>query len=107
MLGTIVNVLEAYFLLDAPRILQAGLLRPLDSFILTLSHQVAAVELLRSFNAAMKEAVSANLKHMTGALCLLTQVAPPALWGEALHMSGVFASVWKTLEEDKVMLLNL
>ena len=106
MLGTIVNVLEAYFLLDAPRILQAGFLPPPDSFILILSHQVTAVELLRAFNTAMKEAVSANLKHMIGALGLLTQIAPPALWGEALHTSGVFASVWETLEEDKVMLLQ-
>ncbi|PIL37210.1 hypothetical protein GSI_00903 [Ganoderma sinense ZZ0214-1] len=87
MLGTIIHILEAYFLLDASRILQAG---------------VAAAELFSAFNIAMKEALSANLKHMTGALSLLTQVAPSALWGEALHRSGVFASVWKTLEEDKL-----
>ncbi|KAM5532278.1 hypothetical protein V8D89_014036 [Ganoderma adspersum] len=84
MLGTIVHIIESYFLLDASRILQ-----------------VAAAELFGAFNAAMKEALSANLKHMTGALCLLTQVTPPALWGEAMHTSGVFAHVWKTLEEDK------
>ncbi|KAI1796323.1 ARM repeat-containing protein [Ganoderma leucocontextum] len=90
MLGTIVHILESYFLLDASRILQ-----------------VAAAELLRAFNTAIKEAIPANIKHMTGALCLLTQVAPPALWGEALHTSGVFASVWKALEEDKFTALVL
>ncbi|TBU32713.1 ARM repeat-containing protein [Dichomitus squalens] len=86
LLGTVVHILESYFLLDAPRILQ-----------------VAAVDLLRAFNAAITEgAISTNIKHMTSALCLLTQVAPPALWGEAMHSSGLFLTVWKGLEEDKL-----
>ena len=42
--------------------------------------------MLRAFNAAITEgAITANIKHMTVALCLLTQVAPPALWGEAMQ----------------------
>ena len=69
---------------------------------------MAAVDLLRAFNAAITEgAITANIKHMTVALCLLTQVAPPALWGEAMHSSGLFLTVWKGLEEDKVGLTRL
>ena len=39
---------------------------------------------------------------MTSTLALLFQIAPPALWGEALHVSGLFATIVKGLEEDKV-----
>lgn len=64
--------------------------------------QFSAVELLRAFNTAMNEALAANIKNMTTALAMLFQVAPPGLWGEALHLSGVFATIVKGLEEDKV-----
>ncbi|KAI0375701.1 ARM repeat-containing protein [Pilatotrama ljubarskyi] len=85
VLGTIVHIVESYFLLDAPRILQ-----------------LHALDLLRAFNAAINEATSVNVKQMTSALCLLFQIAPPGLWGEALHVSGLFATIVKALEGDKL-----
>ncbi|KAI9000953.1 ARM repeat-containing protein [Trametes punicea] len=85
VLGTIVHIIESYFLLDAPRILQ-----------------LYAVDLLRAFNTAINEAVNTNIKQMTTALCLLFQIAPPGLWGEALHVSGLFATIVKGLDEDKL-----
>ncbi|CDO76254.1 hypothetical protein BN946_scf184470.g12 [Trametes cinnabarina] len=85
VLGTVVHMMESYFLLDAPRILQ-----------------LCAVDLLRAFNTAINEAVNTNIKQMTSALCLLFQVAPPGLWGEALHVSGLFATIVKGLDEDKL-----
>ena len=39
---------------------------------------------------------------MTVVLCMLFQIAPPALWGEAVHVSGLFTTIVKGLEEDKV-----
>ncbi|KAL7282456.1 hypothetical protein ACG7TL_003927 [Trametes sanguinea] len=85
VLGTIVHIIESYFLLNAPRILQ-----------------LCAIDLLRAFNTAINEAVNTNIKQMTVALCLLFQVAPPGLWGEALHVSGLFATIVKGLDEDKL-----
>ncbi|KAL1944202.1 hypothetical protein VTO73DRAFT_3387 [Trametes versicolor] len=85
VLGTIVHIVESYILLDGPRILQ-----------------MCAVDLLRAFDAAMKQATGTNVKQMTTALCLLFQIAPPGLWGEAMHISGLFAAIVKGLEEEKL-----
>ncbi|KAI0352893.1 ARM repeat-containing protein [Trametes cingulata] len=85
VLGTIVHIIESYFLLDAPRILQ-----------------LHALDMLRAFNGAINQATNVNIKQMTSALCLLFQIAPPGLWGEALHVSGLFATIVKGLEEDKL-----
>ena len=60
------------------------------------------MDLLRAFNTAIGGAIAANIKHMTVALSLLFQIAPPALWGEAMHVSGLFTTIVKGLEEDKV-----
>ncbi|KAI0660923.1 ARM repeat-containing protein [Cubamyces menziesii] len=85
VLGTIVHIVESYFLLDAPRILQLYVL-----------------DIFRAFHVAINEAVHTNVKQMTTALCLLFQIAPSGLWGEALHVSGLFATFVKGLEEDKL-----
>ncbi|OJT10170.1 Importin-11 [Trametes pubescens] len=85
VLGTIVHIVESYILLDGPRILQ-----------------MCAVELLRAFDAAMKQATGTNVKQMTTALCLLFQIARSGLWGEAMHISGLFAAIVKALEEEKL-----
>ncbi|KAI0638247.1 ARM repeat-containing protein [Trametes polyzona] len=90
VLGTIVHIVESYLLLDAPRILQ-----------------LSALDLLRAFTAAMKEAMGTNVKQMSTALCLLFQIAPSGLWGEALHVSGLFAYIVHGLEEDKLPVLVL
>ncbi|KAI0750869.1 ARM repeat-containing protein [Daedaleopsis nitida] len=90
LLGTIVHIHESYFLLDAQSVLQ-----------------LSAVDLLRAFNTAMNQAVGGNVKDMTAALALLFQIAPPVLWGEAAHISGLFASLVKGLEEDKLTTLIL
>ncbi|KAI0722911.1 ARM repeat-containing protein [Earliella scabrosa] len=90
LLGTIVRIHESYFLLDAPRVLQ-----------------LSAVDVFRAFNTAINEAIAANIKDMTSTLALLFQIAPPALWGEALHVSGLFATIVKGLEEDKLPTLVL
>ena len=39
---------------------------------------------------------------MTTSLQLLFQIAPSGLWGEAMHVSGLFATIVRGLEEDKV-----
>ncbi|KAI0677486.1 ARM repeat-containing protein [Trametes maxima] len=86
VLGTIVNITESYFLLDAPRILQ-----------------LYAVDLLRAFDVALKQAtLTTSNKQLSTALSLLFQIAPPALWGEALHHSGLFATFVKALDEEKL-----
>lgn len=56
---------------------------------------------MKAFNIAFQNAITLNVKHMTVALCMLFQIAPSALWGEALHISGLFTTIVKSLEEDK------
>jgi len=41
------------------------------------------------------------------AIQLLLQLAPPAFWGEALHVSGLFACITKALLDEKVEVLLL
>ncbi len=68
---------------------------------------MCAVELLRAFDAAMKQATGTNVKQMTTALRLLFQIAPSGLWGEAMHISGLFAAIVKALEEEKVRISDM
>lgn len=68
---------------------------------------MCAVDLLRAFDAAMKQATGTNVKQMTAALCLLFQIAPTGLWGEAMHISGLFAAIVKGLEEEKVRISGM
>ena len=100
--GTIVRIHESYFLLDAPRILQVSFAR---AFVSTSysnkTFQLGAVDLFRAFNSGISEAIAINVKQMTTALCMLLQIAPAGLWGEALHVSGLFATIVTGLEEDK------
>ena len=44
---------------------------------------------------------------MTTALCMLLQITPAGLWGEALHVSGLFATIVRGLEEDKARVLDI
>ena len=48
----------------------------------------------------MKQAMQMNVKQMAIAVNLALQLAPSDLWGQALHVSGLFAYIVKTLEEE-------
>jgi hypothetical protein len=50
----------------------------------------------------MNEAIQVNVKDMAIALQLVLQLAPSNLWGEAMHNSGLFASIVNALKDDKV-----
>lgn len=56
-----------------------------------------------AFEAGMKQAMQMNVKQMAIAVNLALQLAPSELWGQALHVSGLFAYIVKTLEEEKVV----
>ncbi|GLB33947.1 putative ARM repeat-containing protein [Lyophyllum shimeji] len=92
LLGKIISILESYFLLDAPGLLQA-----------------CNVQLFSAFLAAFKNesVVLLNAADMTRALNLLVQMAPSTLWGEALHSSGLFAYILTTLVEGEASTLLL
>lgn len=55
----------------------------------------------------MTQAIQVNVKDMAIALQLALQLAPSSLWGEALHVSGLFAYIVGGLKEDKVRPPNL
>ncbi|KAJ6539488.1 armadillo-type protein [Mycena capillaripes] len=85
LLGKAINILDAYFLLDGVLILQTF-----------------AVDLFRAFSVALSSAaVATNLKDMLISLNLLVQVAPSTLWGEAMHVSGLFSLLMKTILEGE------
>ncbi|KAF9008940.1 armadillo-type protein [Cyathus striatus] len=93
LLGRITDILESYFLLDAPGILQ-----------------MFSSQLFTAFLGALKsKAVIANLKDILDVLCLLIQISPSSLWGEALHTSGLFAHILTNLidaESDTTFLTH-
>lgn len=61
------------------------------------------MDLFRAFHTALKSgAVILNMKDMVIALNLLVQIAPAALWGEAMHISGLFAYLLNALIEGEV-----
>lgn len=45
------------------------------------------------------------MKDMIISLSLLVQVSPPALWGEAMHTSGLFNHLLMNLVEGEVRVL--
>ncbi|OCH87913.1 ARM repeat-containing protein [Obba rivulosa] len=90
LLGKVTHILESYFLLDAPRVLQ-----------------MYANDLLSGFLKAMHQALPVNVKGMLVSLQLLFQVAPAHLWGAPLHTSGLFAHIAKVLMDDKATTMLL
>lgn len=90
LLGSVIMILESYYLLDASRVLQ-----------------FYAVDLLRAYVKAIGQAVAVNVHEMATSLTILFQIAPAALWGEAMHVSGLFALIVDTLLEDKAQTILL
>ncbi|TFK29370.1 ran binding protein 11 [Coprinopsis marcescibilis] len=85
LLGKITSVVESYFILDAPALLQ-----------------FYANDIFRAFLEALKSpALSINIKDMVISLGFLVQLAPSSLWGEPLHTSGLFAHLLLTLNEGE------
>ncbi|KAG6854857.1 hypothetical protein C0991_012047 [Blastosporella zonata] len=86
LLGTIINIVESYLILDASAILQA-----------------CSVQLFTAFVKAFESSpiTTTNATGMTRTLNLLLQLAPSNLWGEALHTSGLFGYILTTLIEGE------
>lgn len=60
-----------------------------------------AVNFFQALIAAMDHAIPVNVKDMTTALQLALQLAPSTLWGEALHVSGLFSYIVDGLKDSK------
>ncbi|KAF7332027.1 Importin N-terminal domain-containing protein [Mycena kentingensis (nom. inval.)] len=85
LLGKAIDIVLAHFFLDAPLILQNS-----------------AVQLFQAFVSALSSAaVDRNVKDMIIALNFLVQLAPAALWGEAMHTSGLFSVLLKAIVENE------
>lgn len=90
LLGSITGIMEAYFFLDAPALLQRFGVDVFQAFTLGLKSSAALI----------------NLKDMVIALEYLVQLAPSSLWGEPMHSSGLFAHLISTLVEGEVGRVN-
>ena len=68
--------------------------------------KVLAVDLFSAAKNLISLAPAVNVKCMMITVNLLLQLAPAELWGEALHVSGLFVDIVKALEEEKVRSLH-
>ncbi|KIP12739.1 hypothetical protein PHLGIDRAFT_97377 [Phlebiopsis gigantea 11061_1 CR5-6] len=85
LLGKITSIIDSYILLDPSRVLQA-----------------CAKELFMALGKGMQQAAQMNVKDMAISINMLVQLAPSSLWGEALHSSGLFAYLVKSLQEEQI-----
>lgn len=92
ILGNTVQVMESYYLLDAPGLLQRHGMPLFEAYTKALSSNAV---------------VGVNNCQMVGSLALLVRLAPAPLWGEAMHTSGLFATLLKTLTEGEAETLLL
>ncbi|KAG8903449.1 hypothetical protein FRB99_003271 [Tulasnella sp. 403] len=77
LLGTVNKLLESYYLIDCPAVLQ-----------------LCAPQLLAAYANAHRQAISTNIKDITESLELMLQLSGSALnWAQAMHTSGFFASL--------------
>ncbi|KAF8076536.1 armadillo-type protein [Lyophyllum atratum] len=87
LLGKTISILESYFLLDAP-----GVLQLFSAFVTAFKNESVIV---------------LNATDMMRALNLVIQTAPSSLWGEAMHTSGLFAHILTTLIDGEASTLLL
>ncbi|TFK55905.1 ARM repeat-containing protein [Heliocybe sulcata] len=84
------GIVESYVILDAPRVLQ-----------------MHALDLFKAYQSTLPIALSSEQKNMLVTLRILVQIAPPQLWAEPLHVSGLFASLMKPLVDDNLAVSTL
>lgn len=84
LLATIVGILESYIVLNA-----------------TFVAERFASDIFQNALRAMRDGNDVAVKPIVIAIELLIQLAPPQLWGEALHVSGLFAYITEVLLDEK------
>lgn len=63
-------------------------------------------QLFEAFVFALSNAVAASVKEILLVINLITQLTPAALWAEAMHTSGLFAVLVKTVIDGKVSTIS-
>ncbi|ESK94397.1 importin 11 [Moniliophthora roreri MCA 2997] len=85
LLGSLLNIMESYFILNGEQILQ-----------------LCAVDLFKGFLSIFtRKALRENQKGALVALHLLIQTTPSLLWAEPLHISGLFPYFLNNLTENE------
>ncbi|KZT53287.1 ARM repeat-containing protein [Calocera cornea HHB12733] len=79
LLGRVLNVVDGYLLVDAPRFLQTN-----------------ASGLVEGFNKVFKTAIQTNVRDLVASVQIMIRSSPPELWAEPLHTTGFF---WNILED--------
>jgi len=104
LLGSLLDIMESYFLLDGARILEVGLSRDFFGLAkLSPKSQERAVEVFKAFLSIFdKAAMRENVKSAMKALALLVQITPSNLWGLAMHTSDLFKYLLSTIMEGEV-----
>ncbi|QRV87915.1 importin beta N-terminal domain [Ceratobasidium sp. AG-Ba] len=84
VLGTLLEILEAYFLLDA-----------------TLVVSLHGIPLFQVLRKVLSSATTHHLKDLLNASDLLFQLVQPGVWPESVHTSEFFWDMLKTVIQDK------
>ncbi|GJJ07307.1 hypothetical protein Clacol_001508 [Clathrus columnatus] len=84
VLGTVMTIVESYIIADSNAILS-----------------VHAGELCAAFRSVLSTAVKPNLKELIRLISLIARMSPVELWAGAMHTSGLFGTLVKSLIEDK------
>ncbi|KAG1752648.1 ARM repeat-containing protein [Suillus paluster] len=85
LLGKIVSIVESCLFADAPAVLQSFSFSLMEAFVKALTGQ----------------AILTNQKDILICLQFLTQLAPAALWGKAMHDAGLFSYIVDLLNHDE------
>jgi len=86
VLGSVTDILESYYILDAATILQN-----------------AAAPLFQAYRTAFSnKLLEANTRQLVQSLTLLFSMSPANIWAEPLHTSGLFPFLLKTLAAGEV-----
>ncbi|KAK0206374.1 armadillo-type protein [Desarmillaria ectypa] len=87
LLGKTIDIIESYMLLEGAQILQ-----------------VCAIDLFKAFRQGFENVnITVNRRDMLVALNLIVSITPSSLWGEALHVSGLFAYLMKILLDGEIV----
>ncbi|KAF8528819.1 ARM repeat-containing protein [Hysterangium stoloniferum] len=84
LLGSILKVVESYIILNSRLILSKY-----------------ALQLFQAFVSALLGTTITIRNDIILVINLLTQMAPPSLWAEAMHTSGLFGILTKAVIDDK------
>jgi hypothetical protein len=102
LLGTTINIIESYILLDAPGLTQVI---PMLKFLHNTEEcsQAYGIPLFEAITAALQsDGLTMNMKDLVVLLNFYVQLAPCTAWTSHMNSSGLFAWILDKVVENEV-----